>query len=250
MMLQHLREKIDHFAGCNALFEQSKQQMPGLADGGHRCHAATFAGDLSFRCLAARCPCLAQKRGQRNVRFVLEIENRPVFLDTSANLGHFVASPFSPRFLVDFVVFSLRFLVRQSGFPQPSPNRVTRNGNVIPFLNHPMQAADGPQIRLISKRGRRPQNNLAKFILIQFVQFSRTTAARPALEAILTILLISSQPAMQRPSSDTKGIRCVTNRPSTLDRQYGANANVKTRIYLPTHASELCENQESPSIPM
>ncbi len=250
MMFQHLRKEVDHFARRNALFEQPKQQVSRFADGGHCCDSATFASDSGCGRLTARRPCLAQECCQRDVRLVLEIEDRPVFLDTFANLRHFVTSPFSPRFLVDLVVFSLRFLVRQSSFPQPTPNSVSRNGNVILLLNHAMQAANGPQIRLVSKRGCRPQHNRTKFTFIQFFQFSRATAARPARETCFAILLVSTQPAMQGLSCNTIRIRGIANCPTTLHCLHSTNANFNSRVSFLAHKSELCDIPESQSTSM
>ena len=144
MMLEHLSEKVNDFGGGNPFFMQSKHQVSASADGRHRGHAAALSGNFPFRRLTAWRPSFSQERCQRDVRLVLKIENRPVFLDRSADFRRLVSQPFPPRLLVNFVVLTLRFLVSQSRFSEPSPNRIPRNMNPVLNLKHLVQPSNGP----------------------------------------------------------------------------------------------------------
>ena len=124
--------------------------MSSLADGRHRRDTASSSGDTLFRGLAPRGPRLAQKCGQRDVGLVLKIENGPVFRDRFAGSRQYRSYPFLSGFFVNLIVFSLWFLVGQSSFAKPSPNRVFRYVVPISVLDDRLPAALSPNVRFLS----------------------------------------------------------------------------------------------------
>ena len=72
-----------------------------------------------------------------------------MFLHASPYLGNFVSLPFLSRLFVDFVVLTLRLLVRQAGIAKPTPNRILREFDRELVDNDLTQSAHRPQIRFI-----------------------------------------------------------------------------------------------------
>lgn len=70
--------------------------------------AATLTRHLGFGRLPEVRPRFPQKRRQRNVGFVLKIQDSAVFFDGSANYGSLVPQPSLSSGLVDLVVFHVR----------------------------------------------------------------------------------------------------------------------------------------------
>src|SRR5579872_788378 len=200
MMLQHLLEELDYLGGCDPLVERSKQQVTSTADGRHRGNAAALARHPNRRCLAARCPCLAEQCRQRDVRLVLKIQNRTVFLDRSANPGDFGLQPFLAGLLVNLKILSLRRLIRQARFAQSSPHGISRNDGTILTTQDLMYSPHSPQVSLEAKCRRWLQDDLIPYVFRKLSQFPRAATAGAALQAGFTLRIIPLAPAKQRRS--------------------------------------------------
>jgi hypothetical protein len=111
MVSQKLIEEVNHLRRCNPLLMQDEEQASLRIDGRQRGHATAFPCDVFLGSLPARCPRLGQERRERDVAFVLKIQQRPVFLDRLADLGHLIAEPCFTLFVVLLKVLSLRLRV-------------------------------------------------------------------------------------------------------------------------------------------
>ena len=105
MMSEHLMKELDDFSGSDAFSHQSEQQSSPPTEGRRGSHTGAIAGHLGRGCLPGWRPRLAQKRGQRNVGFILEIEDSAVFPDGPPDLRDLVPQPFLSCRLVDLIVF-------------------------------------------------------------------------------------------------------------------------------------------------
>lgn len=198
VMPQHLPEEVDHFRRGDPFVEQAKQHMSFAADCRHRGHAAPFAGHSCRRRLATRRPSLAQQGCQRNVRFVLKVQDGPVFLDLRANLRDIVLQPFFARLLVDLEVLPLRFLIRQADFTQPSPDRIQRDHGVVLGPQHLMHPTDGPQVGFKSERRRGLQDDVVPVISCKFRDLAWPTTAHSTLQPSAAIRFVPLSPTKQR----------------------------------------------------
>src|SRR5580658_8070695 len=114
MKLQHLSQKMDDLCRSDPFVEQVEQEPSLAAQGRHSRYTPSFASDRHTRRLAAYAPGLTQERRQRDVRFVLKIQNRPEFPHRLANLRHDRPQPFPASLLVGFEILPFRLLVGQT----------------------------------------------------------------------------------------------------------------------------------------
>lgn len=177
MVLQHLLHEADHFLRRDTLFVQLKNQPTMTIDRRHGRYPTTLARDFLARSLPTRCPRLAQKGRQRDIRFVLKVQQSVKFPHGFADFRGFDPHPFFAGFLVHLEVLTLGFLIRQTGLPQTPPNRVEGSRGGIFLLNDPMQAANRPQIRFKSKSGSGQENDFPQSTFVEVFQQPRPTAS-------------------------------------------------------------------------
>ena len=127
MMLQHLPEECDHFLRTDSFLMQFENEPSRSIDGGNRRNPSPLARYLLARRQSTRSPGLSQESSQRNIGFVLKIQQSPVFLHGFADFRSFRRHPFLTGFLVHFKILPFRLLVGQTGIPQSSPDGVMRN---------------------------------------------------------------------------------------------------------------------------
>ena len=117
--------------------------MAFTADCRHRGHAASFAGHAHRRRVAAGRPSLAQKGRQRNIRFILKVQDCSVFHDRVANLWNVVSQPNFPCLLIDlkvlpFTQYALAFANKAIDAAEVIPpwsSQFVRDNIAVPFLN-------------------------------------------------------------------------------------------------------------------
>src|SRR5262249_1266278 len=151
MMIQHLSEKLDDLDRCDPFLVESEQEVASTTDSRHGRNTSTFASDLNLRCLPAEAPSLAEESCERDVSFVLEVQNSPVFQHCAADPGNFPSSPNVTRVLVKLVVLPLGLLVSEPCFPQSPPYCIARDADAVLILDDRLHARDCPEVSLVSK---------------------------------------------------------------------------------------------------
>src|SRR6266498_1350132 len=129
VMTQHLSQKLDNFGRCDASFVKAEQEVASAADSRHGRHPRPFPSDSDFGCVASDAPCLAEKRSEGYVCFVLKVQNGSVFPDRAANPRDLRSGPFLAGLLVKFIVLPLGLLVRQPCLAQSPQYRVARDAD-------------------------------------------------------------------------------------------------------------------------
>src|SRR5438552_8595296 len=236
VVLQHLSQELHDFLGSDAPGEQLKYKSSLAAQGGHRCYATPFTGDSRFRCLRPECPRLAQKRGQRNVRLVLKVQNRPEFPYRCANSRRFALEPLLSSVLADFEVSPLRLLVGEARVPQSSPHRILRNRHSILLSYHLPQATHRPQISLKPKVRSRLQNDVVKGLHIERSQQPWTPTPTAPLQSTFSLRGEAAYPTKKCSTIHTVRFRNLTHRLPALNRQHGRRPNVERRVPSLAHA--------------
>src|SRR5271157_3931088 len=79
VVLKHLRQELDDFLGTDSFVVKSEEKLSSTRNRGHCRHTTALSSHTLFRSLSAGCPGLTQERCQRNVRLILEVEDRFVF---------------------------------------------------------------------------------------------------------------------------------------------------------------------------
>src|SRR5574340_1058534 len=149
MMPQHLRKEVDYLVRGDAFVMEPEDQSPTGRDGRHGRNATPFSRDPLFRRVAARSPSLGQQCRQRDVGFVLKIEDGVVFLHRPTNLRNLGAHPFLPLFLRQFKILPLGLLVSQPCLMQPTHHRLFREQHMKRRLNDLNESPSGPEVSLI-----------------------------------------------------------------------------------------------------
>src|SRR5579864_3732457 len=205
MMLQHLTKEIDHLLGGNAFLVQPKYQLATTCNCRQRGHTPTLAGHRLLGRFATRCPCLAQQCGQRNVRFVLKVQNCRVFLHRRTYLWQVGLNPGLPLFGGQLKVFSFRLLVGQSGFVQPAHDGLLRYRDPKSVADNLNQAPCRPEIGLKPKLGCRRQHNRDQGVGSEILNLARSPRHGPAPKPLFSFRSKSRHPAMNRCSIRTIG---------------------------------------------
>ena len=177
MMPKHLIEKLNHFLRRDTFIKKPKQQLATATDGRSSRDASSLASHFCLWCLAARSPGLAEKCGQGNVRFVLEIQYCTVFLHGSPNLRDFIPQPFLSCCFIDLVVFTLRLLIGQARIAKSPSNRILGQLNSKLVADDAAKTADCPKVGFKTEGHCSRKNDLANFFFRQLFQFSRTPAS-------------------------------------------------------------------------
>ncbi len=198
MMAEHLSQEIDYFVGCDSLLMQSKDQLATMRDGRHCRYSSARACHTLLRRAAHEPPRLTQQRRQRNVRFVLEVENCPVFPDRAANPRQFATSPFGSLFLGQLKILSLGLLIAQPSLVQSPQHRPFGQDNTELTSNYLDQSACRPKVGFIPKRGSRSQYHVHQSVRIEARKLSWTPRNRLSLQAGFPVSLKPLQPAMNR----------------------------------------------------
>ncbi len=236
---EHLCEKVNHFSRCNPFFVKPKQQPTPPTNGRHSCNAAPFTRNGCLGRLAARSPRLAEKGRQGNVRFILKVENSPIFLHCPANFGNLLAQPRLAGFFVDFVVFAFRLLVSEARIAEPSPHRVARKTNVKPLLNHLSHTPDRPQIGFVAKIRRFLQDDLAQVFYRQFLQLPWPSTPRPTLESLVALQAKTPNPSKYRNATNAIHLGNHTRGNTIPHRFHGTLTNLHRQMRSVAHNPRL-----------
>ncbi len=204
MIGQHLAKEGDDLIRCYSLLEKAEEKMAGLADGGHGCDSSSCAGYADPRRPATRRPCPAEEGGQRDIRFILKIQDSTVFFDGSPDPGRLGPHPLSPGVLVDFEVRSFRFLAGEARVAKAPPDRILGHSNPMNVVYDGTQPANGPQIGLIAVIGGRLEHKASPICFAQVLQFARATTAGFPQKSCCTFLSVTSHP-----SKDSGPIRLI-----------------------------------------
>ena len=156
--------------------------------------SSTFSRDLTFGRLSAWRRRLAEERCQRNIRFVLKIENCPVFPHCFANFGESFLQPFLACLGVRLEVLTFRFLIRQSCVTKPSPDRVLRHDDLHFLLHDLMYPCHRPQICLKPELRRRLENEVPKALAVYVSKRSGASASSLSMQSASSVLLIPFHP--------------------------------------------------------
>ena len=157
--------------------------------------SSPFSGDLTFGCLSTWRPRLPEEGCQRNIRFVLKIENRSVFPHCFPYLGQRVFQPFLTCLLIRLEVLTFRFLVRQSCLTKPSPDRVFRHDDLQLRLHDLMYPCYGPEIRFKAELCRRLENEVPEALAVHSSQLPGASTSNLPTQSIFFISLIPLHPA-------------------------------------------------------
>src|SRR5580658_3995532 len=207
MMPQHLPQKLDHFDRRYPLIVQSENQLASASNRRHSRYPAALAGHALFRRDSAWCPCLAQQCGQRDVGFILKVQNGPVFLDRSANFRQLVLPPCLAFFLRQFEILSLRLLIAQARFMEAAHHRLLRDQHAKLAPNDLDQSRRSPEICLKTKRRRRRHYNRSQRSSVQTGNLARAPWDRSALQSPIPFGMEARQPAMQGSPVGPIGLR-------------------------------------------
>src|SRR5262249_21616544 len=217
------------FPRTNAFVKQAKQE-PALATQCRHCRNTTsFACHGRPRRLPAHRPGLAQEGRQRDVRFLLKIQNSPEFPHYSANLRHFGSQPFLTSLFIDFKVLPLWLLIGQASISQPPPDRVLGYFDLTNILDHLLQTSHRPQVGFIAKIGSRKHDNLTQIVLTQIVQQSWPPAAGSPPQPLLPSCIIPSQPTKQCRATNIERVSHLANGKASFDSIHCQHTNFKSR---------------------
>ncbi len=251
VMMQHLGQEVNHLVGGDPLLVQGEQQVPTFADRRKSSHTSAPSGDLCLGGLSPRCPGFAQERCQRHVCLVLKIQKRPVFPHRFSNLGQSIVHPFLTRLVVRLEILTFRFLVRESRFAKPSPNRVFRDGDLQFLLNHLMDPPYGPQVCFVPEMCGRLKNKVPQPFALQLFQLTRPSTSCLPVQAIFTLLSISLYPPKQGGTVCVISLRNFPGRKAAPnDGLHRANPNIESRISSLTHGDRLSRQTPFESTPM
>src|SRR5271157_4645775 len=172
VMMQHVSQEVNHFLRSNPLLIQGEQEVSSLADRRKCGDSSPFSRDLTLGRLSAWCPRLPEERCQRNICLVLKIENCPVFPHCFPYFGQRVFQPFLTCLLIRLEVLTFRFLIRQSGFTKPSPDRILRHDDLQLRLHDLMYPCYCPQICFKPEPRRRLENEVPETLAAYVPQLS------------------------------------------------------------------------------
>ena len=150
MIGQHLTEEVDHLDRGDSLLVKAEEKVAGFANGRHGCDTSPFPRHPGLRRLAAGCPGLAEESGERDVRFILKIQDSTVFSDCPTDSRDLRPNPLLPGLLIDFIVRALWLLVRQICIAKPPPDGILGHFNVVNLRDDCPQPSHGPQIGLVA----------------------------------------------------------------------------------------------------
>ena len=196
-MMEHLSQEVNYFVRSNPLLVQGKQEVSLFADRRKSGDSSPFSGNLALGGLSSWCPGLAQERRQRNIGFVLKIKNRPVFPHCFTYFWQRVFQPFLTCLVVRLEILTLRFLVRQSRFSKPSPNRVLRHDHLEFLLHDLMYPCYGPQVGLIPEVCRRLKNEVPEPLTAYLLQLPWASTPGLPVQASFSFILIAFNPSKQ-----------------------------------------------------
>ena len=230
-MLQHLTQKLHHFLRRDPLVVQAEDELTGSCDGRHRRNPSAFAGNCLLRRFPARRPCLCQKRGQRDVGFVLKVQYCLVFPHRTPNLGQFLASPVLPFFLRHFKILFLRLLIGQTRFVQPTHHRLFRDRDPKFRLYDLNQSPGRPKIGFKTIFGGRRQDYSLQASGTQLRQFTGTARHCSTAQTAIAFVIEACQPSMHGRPVCTIGMGNLGNRQAIIDNGFdGPYANLQSRI--------------------
>jgi hypothetical protein len=245
--LQHLVQETDDLRRANAFVKQAKEQPALATQGRHRRHAAPLPSYRHPRSLATHRPGLAQESRQRDVGFVLKVQNRPELPHYSADLWHFGSQPFLTSLLVYLEILPLRLLISQASVAQTPPDRIVGNPDLTNVLDYLLQASHGPEISLIPKVGGRKHYDLAQIVFVQVIQQSWSATTGSPLKTFRAIRLIVSDPPKQRRPINIKCGRNLANSQAPFHSFHCANPNLKGRVPSLAHDQERTTIRSCPS---
>ena len=240
-MTEHLSQEVNDFIRSDPLLVQSKQEVSLLADRRKSGDPSSFSGNLTLGGLSSWCPGLAQERRQRNIGLVLKIENCPVFPHGFTHFRQRTLQPFLTSLVVRLEILTLRFLVCQSRFSKPSPNRVLRHDHLEFLLNNLMYPSHGPQVCLISEVCRRLKNQIPKPLAVHLPQLSWASAPNLPTQANFSLSLIAFEPPKQGSAVSTVCFRNVADREaSTQHSLHCPCPHFVRRISSVNHGGRIC----------
>src|SRR5580700_4094812 len=193
-MIQHLSQEVNYLVGSNPLLMQGEEEVSLLAHRRQCGDSSPFSRDLTLGRLSAWRPRLAEERCQRNIRFVLKIENCPVFPHSFAYFGERVFQPFLACLGIRLEVLTFRLLIRQSCVTKPSPDRVLRHDDLQLLLDDLTYPCHRPQICFKSELCRRLENEVPKALAVYVSQLSRASASNLPMQPGFAMLLIAFNP--------------------------------------------------------
>ena len=196
-MVQHLSQEVNDLVRSNPFLMQGEQEVSLPADRRKGGDSSPFASDLPLGCLSTWCPRLPEEGCQRNVRFVLKIENRPVFPHCFPYLGQCLFQPFLTCLLIRLEVLTFRFLVRQPCLTKPSPDRVPRHNDLQLRLYDLMYPCYGPKISFKSEPCRRLENEVPEALAVYSSQLPGPSAPNLPMQPSFSIPLVPFHPSKQ-----------------------------------------------------